>query len=58
MVRIIFVFFVFALLVHICITGWRSLSNLERWSLTKSIGYSILVSAIAGMVLTGIVILF
>lgn len=58
MVRMIFVFFVFAALVHLLITGWGSLTGKERLTLTKSIGYSILVSAIAGLLLVGIVTAF
>lgn len=58
MIRLWLTFIVFAILIHASITAWRSLSGLEKWSLTKTIGYSIIVSLLAVTVMTLIVILF
>jgi hypothetical protein len=58
MIRIWLTFALFVVLIHFGISSWRALSGLEKWNLTKSIGYSILVSLLAIVVLTTIVILF
>jgi hypothetical protein len=58
MIRIILAFFVIAALIHLSITSWRALSGLEKWTLTKSIGYSILVSLLAFAAMVGLVIIF
>lgn len=58
MIRLWLVFIVFAILIHLGITSWRALGGLEKWALTKSIGYSIIVSLLAVMVMTLIVIVF
>ena len=58
MFKLIIAFVVLAVLIHTGIGMWQSASGKERWNLTKSLGYSIIVSllAIAGMTL--IVVLF
>jgi hypothetical protein len=58
MIRIWLVFAVLAVLIHFGITAWRNLNGKERWDLTKSITYSILVALLAVLAMTVIVILF
>jgi hypothetical protein len=58
MIRLWLVFLVFAILIHLSITSWRALSGKERWTLTKSIGYSIIVSLLAVLLMSIIVIVF
>jgi hypothetical protein len=58
MIRIWLAFAVFAVLIHFGITAWRKMEGRERWSLTKTAFYSILVALLALVVMTTIVILF
>ena len=58
MIRLWLAFAIFAVLIHFGITAWRNLNGKEQLALTKSIGYSILVSLAAVMLMTVIVILF
>ena len=58
MIRLWLVFAVFAVLIHFGITAWRKMEGKERWSLTKTAFYSIIVSLLALMVMTALVILF
>jgi hypothetical protein len=58
MIRLWLAFAVFAVLIHLGITEWRNMKGKERWALTKSISYSIIVSLLAVLVMTVIVILF
>jgi hypothetical protein len=58
MIRLWLAFAILAILIHLGITAWRKIEGKERWTLTKSIAYSILVSLLALMVMTAIVILF
>ena len=58
MIRIVLVFVVFAALIHFSIVSWRALSGKEKWSLTKSLFYSIVVSLLAIAAMIGLVILF
>jgi hypothetical protein len=58
MIRLWLVFAILAVLIHLGITAWRNMEGKERWTLTKSIAYSILVSLLAVLVMTVIVILF
>ena len=58
MIRLWLVFVILAVLIHLGITTWRKLEGREQWALTKSIGYSIIVSLLALAVMTTIVILF
>jgi hypothetical protein len=58
MVRIWAFFILFAVLIHLGIAAWRSLSGLEKLALTKSILYSVFVSLLAVAAMTVIVILF
>ena len=58
MIRLWLALAVLAVLVHFGITAWRNMEGKERWTLTKSIGYSIIVALLALAVMTAIVILF
>lgn len=58
MIRLWLTFAVLAVLIHFGIGALRSMNGLEKLALTKSIGYSILVSLAAVMLMTVIVILF
>lgn len=58
MIRVFLAFAILSALLHFGIMGWRSMSGKERWSLTKSLGYSIIVALLAMVVMTAIVILF
>jgi hypothetical protein len=58
MIRLWLTFFVFAALIHFGITVWRRMERKEQWSLTKTLGYSIIVASLAVLVMIGIVIIF
>jgi hypothetical protein len=58
MIRLWLVFAILAVLVHFGITAWRNLNGKERWTLTKSAIYSIIVALLVVLVMTVIVILF
>jgi hypothetical protein len=58
MIRFVFVFAILAVLIHFGITVWRKMERKERWSLTKTAFYSIIVSLLAIVVMMFIVVLF
>jgi hypothetical protein len=58
MIKLWLAFVILAVLVHFGIIAWRNMNNKERWTLTKSVSYSIIVSLLSVMVMTAIVILF
>jgi hypothetical protein len=58
MIRLWLAFAIFATLIHFGITAWRKMEGKEQLALTKSIGYSILVSLAAVMLMTVFVIAF
>ena len=58
MIRLWLVFAILAALIHFGITAWRKMEGKERWSLTKTAFYSIIVALLALVVMTVIVILF
>jgi hypothetical protein len=58
MIRIWLVFAILAGLIHLGITAWRKMEGREQWALTKSIGYSIIVSLLAMLAMAVIVVLF
>jgi hypothetical protein len=58
MIRLWLAFAIFAVLIHFGITAWRKMEGKEQLVLTKSIGYSILVSLAAVMLMAVLVILF
>ena len=58
MIRIIFAFVILAALIHFGITAWQKMSGSERWSLTKTATYSIIVALLALAVMMFMVVLF
>ena len=58
MIKLWLAFVIIAILMHLAISVWRRMDGKEKLSLTKSIGYSILVSMAVVVVMTVIVILF
>jgi len=58
MIRLWATFLLFTIIIHYAIISWRTLTGKERWSLTKSAIYSIIVALLALAVMTTIVILF
>jgi hypothetical protein len=58
MIRLWLAFAILAVLIHFGISAWRNMNGVEQFALTKSIGYSILVSLAAVMLMTVLVILF
>ena len=58
MIRLWLVFAILAIVIHFGITAVREMDGKERWTLTKSLTYSIIVSLLAVLVMTIIVILF
>ena len=58
MIKLWLVFAFLAVLIHFGIGALRNMNGLEQLALTKSIGYSILVSLAAVMLMTVFVILF
>ena len=58
MIRLWLAFAVLAVLIHFGITAWRKLEGKERWTLTKSAIYSIIVALLVVLVMTTLVILF
>ena len=58
MIRLWLVFVILAVLIHFGITAVREMDGKERWTLTKSISYSIIVALLAVLVMTVLVILF
>jgi hypothetical protein len=58
MIRLWLVFAVLAVIIHFGITTVREFDGKERWTLTKSIGYSIIVALLVVLVMAVIVILF
>jgi hypothetical protein len=58
MIRLWLVFAILTILIHFGITTVREFDGKERWALTKSITYSIIVALLAVLVMTVIVILF
>lgn len=58
MIRLWLVFAILAVLIHLGITTWRKMEGKERWTLTKSVTYSIIVALLAVLVMMFIVVLF
>jgi hypothetical protein len=58
MIRVFLIFSLIFGIFWIGIPTIRSLSGLEKWNLTKTIGYAILCAVLTLLVLIGIVILF
>ena len=58
MIRFMFVFAILAILIHFGIMGWQKMSGSERWTLTKSATYSIIVALLAIVAMMFMVVLF
>ena len=58
MIKLWLAFIIFAVLIHFGISAWRNMNGVAQLALTKSIGYSILVSLAAVMLMTVFVIVF
>ena len=58
MIRIFLVFVILSVLIHFGITYWQKLNKKDRWSLTKTATYSIIVSLLAIVVMMFMVVLF
>ena len=58
MIRFVFVFAILAVLIHFGITVWRKMERKERWSLTKTAFYSIIVSLLAIVAMMFMILLF
>ena len=58
MIRLWLVFAILTVIIHFGITAVREMDGKERWTLTKSVTYSIIVALLAVLVMTVIVILF
>jgi hypothetical protein len=58
MIRFLFVFVVLAVLIHFGIMAWQKMSGSERWTLTKSVTYSIIVALLAIVAMMFLVVLF
>jgi hypothetical protein len=58
MIKFIFAFVILAALIHFGIMSWQKMSGSERWTLTKSVTYSIIVALLAIAVMMFLVVLF
>ena len=58
MIKLVLAFVILAVVIHFGITSWQKMEGKDRWSLTKTAIYSILVALLAVLVMTIIVILF
>jgi hypothetical protein len=58
MIRLWLAFAILAVLIHFGIMAWQKMSGTERWSLTKTAFYSIIVALLALAVMTALVVLF
>lgn len=58
MVRGILIFLITCAIVYTAIEGFRVLSGKQRWALTKSIGYSLLIASTATAILAAVVFIF
>jgi len=58
MIRLWLAFAILAVLIHLGITAWRNMEGKEKWTLTKSVGYSIIVALLTTLAMVSIVILF
>ena len=58
MIRLWLAFVILAVLIHFGITVWRKMERKEQLTLTKSVGYSIIISLLVLTSMTAIVVLF
>ena len=58
MIRLWLVFVILAVIIHFGITTVREFDGKERWALTKSVAYSIIIALLVVLVMMFIVIAF
>lgn len=58
MVRALLMWLILSLAIGFGISAWRSLAGKEQWQLTKYVAYATLCSAVAGVLLSFVVIMF
>lgn len=58
MIKLWLVFAILAVLIHFGLTAWRNMNGKEKWTLTKSVGYSIIIALLAVLAMTLLVIFF
>jgi hypothetical protein len=58
MIRLWITFIFFAVVIHFAISTWRTMTGKDKWALTKSIAYSIIVALLAFIVMASVVIAF
>jgi hypothetical protein len=58
MIKLVLAFAILAALIHFGIMSWQKMSGSERWTLTKTATYSIIVSLLAIVVMMFMVVLF
>jgi hypothetical protein len=58
MIKLWLAFAILAVLIHLGITTWRNMNGKDQWTLTKSVGYSIIVALLAVLAMVVLVILF
>ena len=58
MIRLWLAFAILAVIIHFGLTAWRNMNGKERWTLTKSVGYSIIVSLLTITVMALFVVIF
>jgi hypothetical protein len=58
MIRLWLTFIIFAGLIHLSITSWRALSGKEKWGLTKTAAYSIVIAVLAAASMSLLVLIF
>jgi hypothetical protein len=58
MIRLWLTFIFFAVVIHFAISTWRTMTGKDKWSLTKTAFYSIIVSLLAIVAMMFIVVLF
>lgn len=58
MIRLWLTFIFFAVVIHFVIQTWRTMTGKDKWALTKSIAYSIIVALLAFIVMASVVIVF
>ena len=58
MIRYIAAFLILTAVIYFGITAWQTLSNSDKWSLVKSLTYSVCCAIIAFAILTVVVVVF
>jgi hypothetical protein len=58
MIRLWLAFAILAVLIHFGISGWQNMTGRQRWDLTKSLTYSIIVALLAVLAMIAMVVLF